>query len=74
MEDIELLIMAGKPLYGEARFIELLGEDLPAGYSYIMVKGAPRFIIGDPGAHYIQARKKIGFKKVLDFLPFEPET
>jgi hypothetical protein len=31
------------------------------------------FVKGDPGSLYIEARKKIGFKKVLDFLPFEPE-
>jgi cytosine/adenosine deaminase-related metal-dependent hydrolase len=74
MGDIELLIMAGKPLYGEMRFIGILGGSLPAGYTKITVNGAPRFIIGNPAAHYIQARKKIGFKKVLDFLPFEPET
>jgi cytosine/adenosine deaminase-related metal-dependent hydrolase len=74
MQNIELLTMAGKPVYGEMRFLEFFGGTLPAGYTQIAVHGRPMFIIGDPAAHYIQARKKIGFKKVLDFLPFEPEA
>jgi cytosine/adenosine deaminase-related metal-dependent hydrolase len=73
MEDIELLILAGKPLYGESRFIELFGGKLPKGYSRIIVADRPMFVIGNPGALYRDVRKKIGYKKILDFLPFEPE-
>ncbi|MFP3090249.1 amidohydrolase family protein [Treponema sp. TIM-1] len=72
MEDIELLTLAGKPLYGELRFIDLFGGELPQGYSRITVANRPMFVIGDPGMLYLEARKKIGFKKILDFLPFEP--
>jgi cytosine/adenosine deaminase-related metal-dependent hydrolase len=72
MEDIELLTLAGKPLYGELRFIDLFQGELPAGYSRITVANRPMFVIGDPGLLYREARKKIGFKKILDFLPFEP--
>jgi len=32
----------------------------------------PMFVKGNPEGLYREARKKIGFKKVLDFLPFEP--
>jgi cytosine/adenosine deaminase-related metal-dependent hydrolase len=74
MEDIELLTLAGKPLYGEIRFLDILGGTLPAGYTRITVAGRPMFVIGDPAALYSTARKKVGFKKVLDFLPFEPEA
>ncbi|MDR2111380.1 MAG: amidohydrolase family protein [Spirochaetaceae bacterium] len=74
MEDIEFLTLAGKPIYGELRFLDLLGGKLPAGYTQINVAKRPMFVIGDPGAHYIEARRKIGFKKVLDYLPFEPEV
>jgi cytosine/adenosine deaminase-related metal-dependent hydrolase len=74
MADIELLTMEGKPLYGELRFIELLGGDLPRGYTRITVNNRPMFIIGDPAALYRMAREKVGFKKILDFLPFEPEV
>ncbi|MCA1950804.1 MAG: amidohydrolase family protein [Treponema sp.] len=72
MEDIELLVMEGRPLYGELRFLPLLGDSLPAGYSTIMVAGREMFVVGNPGALYAEVRKKVGFAKVLDYLPFEP--
>jgi hypothetical protein len=31
------------------------------------------FVKGNPAGLYAEVRKKIGFKKVLDYLPFEPE-
>ncbi|GHU23775.1 hydrolase [Spirochaetia bacterium] len=74
MEDIELLTMAGKPLYGEMRFMDLIGGTLQDSYTSITVGGIPRFVIGDPAGRYRQARQKIGFNKMLDFLPFEPES
>jgi cytosine/adenosine deaminase-related metal-dependent hydrolase len=74
MKDIELLIRAGKPVYGEFRFLELLGGKLPGGYSRITVAGRPMFVLGDPAGLYLEVRKKAGFKKILDFLPFEPEA
>lgn len=73
MGDIELVTLAGKPIYGEIRFLELLGGKLPRGYSRIKVSGRDMFVRGDPAALYLGIRKKVGFKKVLDFLPFEPE-
>jgi cytosine/adenosine deaminase-related metal-dependent hydrolase len=74
MEDIELVTLAGKPLYGELRFLDLLDGKLPPDYSQITVGGRPMFVWGDPAELYRTARKKIGFKKVLDFLPFEPDN
>jgi cytosine/adenosine deaminase-related metal-dependent hydrolase len=74
MEDIELLILAGKPIYGEFRFLELLGGELPQEYSRITVADRPMFVRGDPSALYLKIRKKVGFKKTLDFLPFDPEV
>jgi cytosine/adenosine deaminase-related metal-dependent hydrolase len=73
MEDIELLILEGRPIYGETRFIDLLGGRLPQGYTQITVGKRPMFVKGDPGGLYTECRRKIGFKKVLDYLPFEPE-
>jgi hypothetical protein len=72
MEDIELLVMAGKPLYGETRFLDLLGGTLPAGYTTINVAGRTMFVTGDPAGLYKEIRHRVGFKKVLDFLPFDP--
>jgi cytosine/adenosine deaminase-related metal-dependent hydrolase len=74
MDDVELLVLAGKPIYGEFRFLELLDEKIPRGYSKITVAGRPMFVIGDPAALYHTIRKKVNLKKVLDFLPFEPEA
>jgi hypothetical protein len=30
------------------------------------------FVKGDPAGLYSEIRKKLGFKKKLDYLPFEP--
>ncbi|MDR0761292.1 MAG: amidohydrolase family protein [Treponema sp.] len=73
MEDIELVTLAGKPIYGEFRFLDLLGGRIPKAYHEITVGGRPMFISGDPAALYLSIRRKVGLKKVLDFLPFEPE-
>jgi len=74
MADIELLVMEGKPIYGEERFLSLLDGELPSGYSTVSVGGRRMFVTGDPGALYKEVRRKVGFKKMLDYLPFEPEA
>jgi cytosine/adenosine deaminase-related metal-dependent hydrolase len=74
MEDIELLTMEGKPIYGEMRFLDLLGGELPRDYTVITVGNRSMFVKGDPAGLYKNARREIGFKKALDFLPFEPEA
>jgi hypothetical protein len=75
MKDIELLVLAGKPLYGERRFIDVFKDGvLPDGYTEIVVGSMPMFVIGDPAALYREIRKRTGFKKVLDFLPFDPDV
>jgi len=71
MENIELLILAGTPIYGETRFLDILGGSLPSGYTQIKVAGRPMFVKGDPAGLYREVRRKIGFKKILDFIPFE---
>jgi len=72
MKDIELLTLEGMPLYGEKRFLELIGNKLPPGYTEITVGGRPMFVKGDPAALYRTVRRKVGFKKELSYLPFEP--
>ena len=71
MENIELLILAGTPIYGETRFLDILGGSLPSGYTQIKVSGRPMFVKGDPAGLYREVRRKIGFKKILDYIPFE---
>jgi hypothetical protein len=74
MEDIELLTLEGRPLYGEKRFIDLFGGRLPEDYSEISVGGRPMFVKGSPASLYRTVRRKVGFKKELSFLPFEPDA
>ena len=73
MQDIELLVLAGKPIYGEMRFLDIFNGKLPDGYTQIKAGKRPMFVKGDPAGLYREVRKKIGFKKKLDYLPFEPE-
>ena len=72
MKDIELLVLAGNPIYGEMRFLDIFEGKLPEGYTTIKVKNRSMFVKGDPAGLYNEVRKKIGFKKELDYLPFEP--
>ncbi|MCL2190397.1 MAG: amidohydrolase family protein [Treponema sp.] len=72
MGDIELLVLAGRPIYGELRFLDIFGGDLPPGYSRIEVGGRGMFVKGDPQGLYDRVRRKIGFRKILGYLPFDP--
>ena len=74
MKDIELLILEGKPIYGELRFLDIFKGELPSGYAQIKVGNRDMFVKGDPAGLYNEVRRKIGFKKKLDYLPFEPEA
>jgi hypothetical protein len=65
------LILAGNPIYGEMRFLDIHNGKLPAGYTQVKVGGRSMFVKGDPAGLYSEVRKKIGFKKELDYLPFE---
>jgi hypothetical protein len=73
MKDIELLVLAGAPVYGEARFMDIFGGALPSGYSQIKVGGRNMFVKGDPAGLYNDIRSKIDIKKKLDYMPFEPD-
>ncbi|GMO41265.1 MAG: amidohydrolase family protein [Termitinemataceae bacterium] len=77
MDDIELLTVGGNPVYGEERFLDIFGGILPSDYTIIKTgtesKSRKMFITGDPNALYKRIREKIGFKKELSFLPFEPD-
>ena len=76
MKDIELLVLAGKPVYGELRFLDIFrgSGGLPEGYTQIKTGNRAMFVKGDPAGLYNTVRQKVGFKKKLDYLPFEPET
>ena len=73
MQDIELLVLAGKPVYGELRFLDIFGGAIPPGYTKLKVGSRSMFVKGDPAGLYASVRRKVGFKKRLDYLPFEPD-
>ena len=73
MKDIELLVLAGKPIYGETRFLDIFNGELPQEYTKIKVGKKEMFVLGDPAGLYKEVRDKVGFNKKLDYLPFEPE-
>jgi len=72
MKNIELLILAGTPIYGDMRFIDIFKGKLPDGYTQIKVGGKTMFVKGDPSGLYNEVRQRVGFNKKLDYLPFEP--
>ena len=73
MKEIELLVLAGKPIYGELRFLDIFRKSggLPEGYTKIKTGNREMFVKGDPAGLYSLVRQKVGFKKKLDYLPFE---
>ena len=73
MQDIELLVLAGRPIYGEMRYIDIFAGKLPSGYTQIRIGGRTMFVKGDPAGLYRGIRRKVGFKKMLDFMPFDPD-
>ena len=73
MGDIELLTLAGTPIYGEMRFIDIFYGRLPPNYTKIEIDGREMFVKGDPAGLYSGIRRKVGHKKMLDYMPFDPE-
>lgn len=70
IEDIELLTQGGVPLYGARRYRDFFRLDR-SGYSDIVINGEPKFARGDP-VHLLQTiREKVGYKKMLDFIPLD---
>ncbi|MBN2553654.1 MAG: amidohydrolase family protein, partial [Spirochaetales bacterium] len=69
MEDIELMIQEGTPIYGNARYEELFRRR-ECDYTTIEVQGRRMCVKGDPAGLLERVRRAVGFKKVLDYLPF----
>ncbi len=68
--DIELVLIGGKPYYGYSRyegiFKKLLGEN---NYSKCIISGQERLVIGNLPGLIQTIRKKLGFNKELPFIP-----
>ncbi len=70
MEDIELLILEGNPIYGSIRYEELFNLR-KTEYSRIRVAGREMLVRGKPQKLLDRVREAVGFKKTLEFLPLE---
>jgi hypothetical protein len=70
VEDIELLVQEGTPIYGDAAHEELFAGR-GAQYSKVTVRGRKMLVKGDPVSLMERVRKAVGFRKVLDFIPLD---
>jgi 5-methylthioadenosine/S-adenosylhomocysteine deaminase len=68
LKDIALVIMEGKPLYGDVRFEQIFG-DFKENYTRVTIQGVEKFIVGDLNDIMAKMRKKVGFHKEFPFLP-----
>lgn len=69
MEDIEFLSVNGVPVLAEGRFEELIPKDV--AYEEVTVGGRVMLARGTPATLYRSIRAAVGFKKRLDYLPFD---
>jgi len=69
MEDIELMIQEGTPIYGDGKYEELFRRR-ECDYTTVEVGGRRMCVKGDPAGLLERIRRAVGFKKVLDYLPF----
>jgi 5-methylthioadenosine/S-adenosylhomocysteine deaminase len=70
VDDIELLVHEGTPVLGAATREELFAER-GAQASRVRVRGREMLVKGDPAGLLEGIRRKVGFRKVLDFLPLD---
>jgi cytosine/adenosine deaminase-related metal-dependent hydrolase len=70
VEDIELIVQEGTPIYGDAAHEELF-TGRGTQYSKVTVRGRKMLVKGDPAALMERVRKAVGFRKVLDFIPLD---
>lgn len=69
MEDIELLLHEGKPIYGNLSFLEMTNLN-QADYSVFEIGSEKKFVIGHPDELMNQINSILGYKKNLPYLPF----
>ncbi|MBN2324288.1 MAG: amidohydrolase family protein [Spirochaetes bacterium] len=68
LKDIALVVMEGKPLYGDVRFEEIFGN-FKEEYTKVTIEGTEKYVVGDLNDIMATMRKKVGFNKELPFLP-----
>ncbi|MBN2352781.1 MAG: amidohydrolase family protein [Spirochaetales bacterium] len=70
IEDIELLVLEGDPIFGRKEHEEIFalrGQK----YATVKLRGREMLVKGDPAGLMRRVREAVGFKKVLDFIPLD---
>jgi 5-methylthioadenosine/S-adenosylhomocysteine deaminase len=70
MEDIELIVQDGTPIYGQESYRELFRRR-DCDYTVVSVGGRSMYVKGDPAGLLEKVRRAVGFKKDLDYLPLD---
>lgn len=69
-EDVDLLLIGGRPAFGDMRHRELFSRMCRA-HTVVSANGTDKLIVGDPMGLLARIEKRIGHKKDLPFLPFD---
>lgn len=69
MQDIQFLSVSGQAVLAEKRFEELIPGNQE--YDTVEIDGRSMSVKGSPSTLYKDIRKAVGFKKHLDYLPFD---
>ena len=67
--DIELLLYAGKPIFGKVEYLKYFSWDAKDYYLFECDENK-MFVIGHPEEILKKIEKKLGYKKHFDYLPF----
>lgn len=68
--DVRLVVIEGKPVYGDAEFSGLF-DSLGIQYQELAVDGIPKIVIGDLKGVLKRINRAVGFKKEFPFMPVE---
>jgi cytosine/adenosine deaminase-related metal-dependent hydrolase len=68
LKNIELVLMEGKPIYGDSAYTQLF-DDLGTDFTKITIEDRKKCVIGDPMGLMKKLRNTVGFNKELPFLP-----
>lgn len=68
IQDIELLLLEGTPVFGSPEFEELFSLR-EVDYTRVKLNGHEKLVKGDPAGLLQEVRNAVGFKKILDYIP-----
>jgi cytosine/adenosine deaminase-related metal-dependent hydrolase len=68
--DVLLVVIEGKPVYGDAEYSGLF-DSLQIKYQELIIEGVPKIAIGDLKSVLKRINRAVGFKKEFPFMPVE---